>query len=168
MLPDVGGTELVLIAAVALIVVGPKDLPMLMRKVGQFVGRMRAMASEFRSSFDDMARQSELDDLRKEIEAMRGERLDPVEWTESALKENEPEAWHDAQPEIVFPEPSAAPVKPKRARAKAPSVTSAPAAEGQASGSVRKRVRKAAAPIDAEGAPKPARARKAAAPKAAP
>jgi sec-independent protein translocase protein TatB len=71
MLPDIGGTELLVIAAVALIVVGPKDLPVLLRKLGQFVGKMRGMANEFRASFDEMARQSELDDLRKEVQAMR-------------------------------------------------------------------------------------------------
>ena len=65
------GFELLLIAAVALIVVGPKDLPVLLRKLGQFVGKMRGMAAEFRASFDEMARQSELDELRKEVEAMR-------------------------------------------------------------------------------------------------
>lgn len=63
--------ELLVIAAVALIVVGPKDLPMLLRKLGQFVARLRSMADDFRASFDEMARQSELDDLRKEVEAMR-------------------------------------------------------------------------------------------------
>ena len=71
MLPDIGGTELLVIAAVALIVVGPKDLPVLLRKLGQFVGRIRGMANEFRASFDEMARQSELDELRKEVQAMR-------------------------------------------------------------------------------------------------
>jgi sec-independent protein translocase protein TatB len=71
MLPDVGGTELLVIAAVALIVVGPKDLPVLLRKLGQFIGKMRGMASEFRASFDEMARQSELDELRREVQAMR-------------------------------------------------------------------------------------------------
>lgn len=76
MLPDIGGTELLVIAAVALIVVGPKDLPVLLRKVGQFVARMRAMANEFRASFDEMARQSELDELRKEVEAMRRGQVD--------------------------------------------------------------------------------------------
>ena len=68
---DVGGTELLVIAAVALIVVGPKDLPVLLRKLGQFVGKIRGMANEFRASFDEMARQSELDELRKEVQAMR-------------------------------------------------------------------------------------------------
>ena len=69
--PGIGGFEREVIALVALIVVGPKDLPVLMRKVGQFLGRARKMAAEFRASFDDMARQSELDDLRKEVEALR-------------------------------------------------------------------------------------------------
>ena len=71
MLPEVGVPELLLIGIIALIVVGPKDLPILMRKVGRFVAHMRGMASEFRASFDEMARQSELDELRKEVEAMR-------------------------------------------------------------------------------------------------
>ena len=71
MLPEVGGLEYLLIAAVALIVVGPKDLPVMLRKLGEWVGRLRSMAAEFRASFDDMARQSELDELRREVEAMR-------------------------------------------------------------------------------------------------
>lgn len=69
--PGVGGFELVVIGLVALLVVGPKDLPILMRRVGQMVAKARAMANEFRTSFDEMARQSELDDLRKEVEALR-------------------------------------------------------------------------------------------------
>ena len=60
-----------IVAIVALIVVGPKDLPLLLRKIGTFVGKLRAMAADFRASFDDMARQSELDELRKQVEAMR-------------------------------------------------------------------------------------------------
>jgi sec-independent protein translocase protein TatB len=78
MLPEVGATELLVIAAIALIVVGPKDLPVLMRRVGQWVARMRSMAMEFRSSFDELARQSELDELRREVEAMRRAAHDPV------------------------------------------------------------------------------------------
>ncbi|WP_140985728.1 Sec-independent protein translocase protein TatB [Asticcacaulis tiandongensis] len=79
MLPGIGGSELILIAIVALIVVGPKDLPKLMRQIGRFVAKMRSMADEFRTSFEDMARQSELDDLRKEVEALRsGQSVSPV------------------------------------------------------------------------------------------
>ncbi|ESQ84532.1 hypothetical protein AEAC466_09270 [Asticcacaulis sp. AC466] len=75
MVPGIGGGELILIAVVALVVVGPKDLPKLLRQLGRFVGKMRRMADDFRTSFDDMARQSELDDLRKEVDALRSGRI---------------------------------------------------------------------------------------------
>ena len=78
MLPEVGAAELLVIAAIALIVVGPKDLPVLMRKVGKFLAHMRGMAAEFRASFDEMARQSELDELRREVEAMRNAAHEPL------------------------------------------------------------------------------------------
>ncbi len=73
----IGTAELIVIAAVALIVVGPKDLPVLMRKIGGFMTKMRGLASEFRASFDEMARQAEFDELRKEVEALRQGR--PIE-----------------------------------------------------------------------------------------
>jgi sec-independent protein translocase protein TatB len=69
--PGIGGLEYLVIAAVALIVVGPERLPGMLRQLGKWVAKMRGMANEFRSSFDEMARQSELDDLRKEVEALR-------------------------------------------------------------------------------------------------
>jgi sec-independent protein translocase protein TatB len=71
MFPEGRLFEFVILGAVALIVVGPKDLPMLMRKVGQFMARVRGMAAEFRASFDELARQSELDELRREVQALR-------------------------------------------------------------------------------------------------
>ncbi len=71
MLPGIGLPEMLVIGLAALIIVGPKDLPMMMRRIGQFVGKGRAMAREFQSAFDDMARQTELDELRKEIEDMK-------------------------------------------------------------------------------------------------
>jgi sec-independent protein translocase protein TatB len=75
MIPEAGAFELVFLAAVALIVVGPKDLPVLLRKVGEFTRKMRGLADEFRHSFDEMARQSELDELRREVEALRQGKL---------------------------------------------------------------------------------------------
>ena len=71
MFPEGRALEFLIAAVVALIVVGPKDLPVLLRKFGQFMAKVRSMAAEFRASFDEMARQSELDELRKEVEAMR-------------------------------------------------------------------------------------------------
>jgi len=71
MFPEGRMLDFLIVGVIALIVVGPKDLPILMRKVGQFVAKMRGMAAEFRASFDELARQSELEELRKEVEAMR-------------------------------------------------------------------------------------------------
>lgn len=73
MLPQFGFAEFLLLAVAALIVVGPKDLPVMMRKLGQFVAHGRRMAREFQAAFDDIARQTELDELRKEIEALKKE-----------------------------------------------------------------------------------------------
>src|SRR5579862_1678646 len=71
MFPEGRIGEFLILAVVALVFVGPKDLPILLRKLGQFMAKVRSMAAEFRASFDEMARQSELDELRKEVEAMR-------------------------------------------------------------------------------------------------
>jgi sec-independent protein translocase protein TatB len=71
MFDSIGFQELVLIGLVALLVVGPKELPLLMRKGGQWMAKMRGMAADFRATFDEMARQAELDELRKEVEALR-------------------------------------------------------------------------------------------------
>ncbi len=87
MLPEIGASELLVIAVVALIVVGPKDLPMLLRKLGQFMAKLRGMAADFRASFDEMARQSELDELRQQVDALRRGQLDEI----AALKADEAE-----------------------------------------------------------------------------
>ena len=63
--------HILIMLAVALVVVGPKDLPKLMNMLGKWAGKARAMAGEFKKSFDDMARQSELDELRKEISDLK-------------------------------------------------------------------------------------------------
>jgi sec-independent protein translocase protein TatB len=63
--------HIVIMLVVALVVVGPKDLPRLMNMAGKWAGKARAMASEFRRSFDEMARESELAELRKEIDNLK-------------------------------------------------------------------------------------------------
>jgi sec-independent protein translocase protein TatB len=64
-------SHILILLVVALVVVGPKDLPRLMHMAGKWAGKARAMANEFRKSFDEMARQTELDELRKEIEDLK-------------------------------------------------------------------------------------------------
>lgn len=156
--PGIGGFEILVIGLVALLVVGPKDLPMLMRRVGQFVGKARGMANEFRASFDEMARQSELDDLRKEVEALRsGQGM-------YALGADADEAFKDIRKELEAPieAPAAAPVEtPAQTVATgvdewpdtAPVAAAASAPEPQ---SVAKpRTRKASVASSADGALKP-------------
>ncbi len=64
---DLGFAELLVIGVVALIVVGPKDLPVLFRKVGQFMGKARGMAREFSRAMNDAADESGVRDLQKTI-----------------------------------------------------------------------------------------------------
>jgi sec-independent protein translocase protein TatB len=65
---DIGWSEMAVIMLVALVVIGPKDLPRLARNLGQWVAKGRAMAREFQRSLEDMAREAELDDVKREIE----------------------------------------------------------------------------------------------------
>ena len=69
-------SHILILLTVALVVVGPKDLPRLMNIAGRWAGKARNMANEFKKSFDDMARQSELDELRAEVEKLRS--TDPI------------------------------------------------------------------------------------------
>jgi sec-independent protein translocase protein TatB len=64
---DIGWSELMIIGVVALIVVGPKDLPMMFRKVGNFVGKARGMARDFQSAMDHTADESGVKDLADSV-----------------------------------------------------------------------------------------------------
>ncbi|MBE9556927.1 MAG: twin-arginine translocase subunit TatB [Proteobacteria bacterium] len=65
---DIGWVELSIIALITILVVGPKEIPRVLRTVTQVMRKVRGMASEFQSGIDDLARESELDDLKKDIE----------------------------------------------------------------------------------------------------
>lgn len=71
MLPSLGFQEILLIGVLALVVIGPKDLPLMLRKLGRWTAKLRGMAQEFRTGFDELARQAELDELKKEVDALR-------------------------------------------------------------------------------------------------
>ncbi len=71
MLPSLGFNEIIILGILALVVVGPKDLPLLFRKLGKWTAKLRGMAQEFRTGFDELARQAELDELKREVEALR-------------------------------------------------------------------------------------------------
>lgn len=70
---DVGWQELLVIGIVALIVVGPKELPTLLRTVGKYIGVIKRQAAEFRAQFDEAMRESELDKLKQDVESIRSD-----------------------------------------------------------------------------------------------
>jgi len=65
---DIGWPELFLIAVVTIIVVGPKELPRVVRTVSGMIRKVRGLAGEFQSTLDDMAREADLEDIKNEIE----------------------------------------------------------------------------------------------------
>jgi len=67
----IGWAELLVIAIIALVVVGPKDLPRLVRMVGKAIAHLRTMGRELQASFDELSREAELDELRREVNALR-------------------------------------------------------------------------------------------------
>ena len=71
MLPSIGFPEMLVIVLLAIIFVGPKDLPKLMRTIGQWMARIRAMGNEFKSAFDDMDVNEDVAAIRREIEEMK-------------------------------------------------------------------------------------------------
>ena len=68
---DIGWSELLVIAVVAIVVVGPKDLPRLMRSFGHYAGKLRRAASDFQRQFEEAMRESEVEEVRKAIESVR-------------------------------------------------------------------------------------------------
>ena len=68
---DLGWTEILVIGVVALIVIGPRDLPMALHTFGKYVGKLRAMARDFQQGIDDIARQQELKEVQEGINKFR-------------------------------------------------------------------------------------------------
>lgn len=83
---DIGWTELLVIAVVAIIVVGPKDLPRMLRSLGQYAGKLRRTANEFRSQFDEALRDSEFDELKSSVESVGN--LNPLDDIRDAVTDS--------------------------------------------------------------------------------
>ena len=67
---DIGWSELVVIGVVALIAIGPKELPAVLRTVGQYMGKVRRMAAEFQGQFQEAMREAEMADLKKQADEL--------------------------------------------------------------------------------------------------
>ncbi len=149
---DIGWSELLVIAVVAIVVVGPKDLPRLMRTFGHYAGKLRRAAADFQRQFEDAMRETELEEVKKAIESVKNE----TPGIDLKAPIDKP---------IMLPSPSAEPA-PAQANGKG----AAPEAEASASAAKaapkRKRTAKpkTVAPETTSGeaaAPKPKRSRKA-------
>ena len=70
---DIGVGELLVILIVAVVVIGPKDLPLAMRTAGRWIGKMRRISAHFRSGIDTMVREAELEDMEKKWKAQNEE-----------------------------------------------------------------------------------------------
>lgn len=122
MSPGFGGLELIVVLVLALIVVGPKDLPLMMRKFGRVVGQAKSMARDFQRSFDELGREAEMAELKKEIDALK--KSNPVGEVSRELKQAEAE-FRDAAADR--PHPRVASAKPRPMDDPAPPEPDAPA-----------------------------------------
>lgn len=135
---DVGWTELVVIACVAIIVVGPKDLPKMLRAFGKTVGGLRRMAGEFQKQFDDALKEAELDEVKnlatKKFQPLEDVRKSALEYQNKVKAElngaqneiNAAAAGNEAEQAssaAVLPEPAAPADNPAGSPAGGPAVS---------------------------------------------
>jgi sec-independent protein translocase protein TatB len=130
---DIGWSELLVIAVVAIVVVGPKDLPKLMRSFGHYAGKLRRAASDFQRQFEEAMRESEVEEVRKAIESVRTET--------PSLDLKAP-----IDKPMMLPKPAAAPppepaVKAKPARKRGPAKPKTSGAKSKPSGAKRSKTR---------------------------
>ncbi len=126
------GMEMIVIAVVALVAIGPKDLPKALRMVGQIMAKVRRMAGEFQSQFNEAIREADLEELRKSASDINDavapfkSGFDPLKSAGEQLKNAIGEV---ALPEPVVVEPSAplVPSEPKKRVARKPTVKKAEA-----------------------------------------
>jgi sec-independent protein translocase protein TatB len=94
MMFDIGWSEMLVIAIVMIVVVGPKDLPRMLRTFGKTTAKLRAMAGDFQKQFNDALKEAELEDLKKTVDELRGlnpaneirKQLDPLEKTAQDIR----------------------------------------------------------------------------------
>jgi sec-independent protein translocase protein TatB len=111
---DIGWSELVVIAVVALIAIGPKELPGVLRAVGNYMGKIRRMASEFQGQFQEAMREAEVADLKKSVDEMTESAsrsftdFDPIGSVRKEIESftADPLADKPPAPESVAPEPA--------------------------------------------------------------
>jgi sec-independent protein translocase protein TatB len=133
---EIGWSELLLIAVVALIAIGPKELPTVLRTLGQWMSKLRRMASEFQSQFQEAMREAEMVDLKKQVDEMTSQaqsyaNFDPVSEVRRELESTQQQiesavvdkAGVDAPSSPVTAEPNTSPAGAEPAVAPSTNVT---------------------------------------------
>jgi sec-independent protein translocase protein TatB len=128
---DIGWSEFVVIGVVALIVIGPKELPAVLRTIGQWTTKIRRMAGEFQSQFQEAMREAEMADLKKSVDelsdATKGITTDPFDFSESTKWQPKTDASEAAPAEGTSAEAAPATAATESAgAAEAPAATDAP------------------------------------------
>jgi sec-independent protein translocase protein TatB len=127
---DIGWSELLVIAVVAIVVVGPKDLPRLMRTFGHYMGKVRRMASDFQRQFEEAVRDSELDEVRKAMHEVRATASSATAAIDKPLMTKTYMETPDSTPAAPLPDATKIaakkPPKPRAKRAPAKAKTAAP------------------------------------------
>ena len=110
---DVGPSELLLIIIVAVIAIGPKELPAALRTFGKWIGQMRRVSAHFRSGLDTMIREAEMDELEKKWAAQNAKIM--REHPADTPPEMEPTGAYPARAVASAPDPGTAPEPPPAA-----------------------------------------------------
>lgn len=118
-MPDIGMMELLVIGIVALIVVGPKDLPKMFRTFGQITGRIRGMAKDFSRAMDDAAGETGMKDLSKDLRAMSNPKKMGLDAVNKAFEDIDPTKFEEGSETRAMAEKRAAEAKAAREKADA-------------------------------------------------
>jgi sec-independent protein translocase protein TatB len=100
---DLTSSKLLILGLVALIVVGPKDLPVLLRTIGKYLGLIRRQASEFRAQFDEAMRESELASLKSEMDGIKRDVSETVQSATSSIRADVDAASREIDNQIAKP-----------------------------------------------------------------
>jgi sec-independent protein translocase protein TatB len=109
---DFTSSKLLIVGLVALMVIGPKDLPALLRTIGKYVGMIKRHANDFRAQFEEAMRESELAEIRKQVETATKEAEATMKSAEANIEKHLADAKAGTDPNDILGDPFAAPPTP--------------------------------------------------------